>query len=242
MLKVSVFVAAAGFAASAMAAVPVAPAYGLLYEVSTDGSTWTRNLGVDVSTGSKDVFFRVSSFFTPGTQVTTAEGTGNAVVLARFTGTNKLTNFGNGFFGDLVTNYTREVPNGNAAFLQQSQVAGNRILGQTGTPLSFASQLFTTLPPTTLSTVIASGKITIGNNDLAAFVRTIVFTNNSFGAGTAAGLTFYHDGSPISKQSGVPINAGSAEFQFATIEVIPAPGAAALLGLGGLVVARRRRA
>ncbi|MBL8888293.1 MAG: hypothetical protein JNK16_16670 [Phycisphaerales bacterium] len=229
----------AGLATSALAQ---SASYGLRFEVSTDGSVWTQNLGVDVSSGSKDVFFRVSSFFTAGTQITTAEGTGNAVALARFTGTNTFTNFGNGFYGDLVTSYTRTLPNGNAAFLQQSQVAGNRILGQTGTPLSFASQLFTTLPPTTLVTEIASGKITIGNNTAQAFVRTIVFTNNSFGAGAAAGLTFYHDGSPISKQSGVPVNAGSPEFQFATIEVIPAPGAAALLGLGGLAFARRRRA
>lgn len=228
----------AGLATSALAQ---SASYGLRFEVSTDGSAWTQNLGVDVSTGSKDVFFRVSSFFTAGTQVTTAEGTGNAVALARFTGSNTLTNFGNGFYGDLVTSYTRTVSNGNAAFLQQSQVAGNRILGQASTPLSFASQLFTTLPPTTLVTEIAAGKITIGNNDVAAMVRTIVFTNNSFGAGATPGLTFYHDGSPISKQTGVPVNAGSPEFQFATIEVIPAPSAAALLGLGGLVASRRRR-
>ncbi|MBN8598618.1 MAG: LPXTG cell wall anchor domain-containing protein [Planctomycetes bacterium] len=39
----------------------------------------------------------------------------------------------------------------------------------------------------------------------------------------------------------MPVNAGSPEFQFATIEVIPAPAGAALLGLGGLVAARRRR-
>lgn len=240
MLKGFICMAAvAGLATSALAQ---SASYGLRFEVSTDGSTWTQNLGVDVSTGSKDVYFRVSSFFTAGTQITTAEGTGNAVALARFTGSNVLTNFGNGFYGDLVTSYTRTLPNGNAAFLQQSQSAGNRILGQSGTPLSFASQLFTTLPPTTLVTEIASGKITIGNNDVAAMVRTIVFTNNSFGAGSAAGLTFYHDGSPISKQSGAPVNAGSPEFQFATIEVIPAPSAAALLGLGGLAAMRRRRA
>ncbi|MBL8876290.1 MAG: LPXTG cell wall anchor domain-containing protein [Phycisphaerae bacterium] len=45
----------------------------------------------------------------------------------------------------------------------------------------------------------------------------------------------------VQKRSGVPVNAGSPEFQFATIEVIPAPAGAALLGLGGLVAARRRR-
>jgi len=234
------FVAVAGLATGALAQ---SASYGLLYEVSTDGNTWTRNLNVDVSTGSKDVFFRVSSFFTAGVQVTTAEGTGNALAMARFTGSNRITNFGNGFYGDLVTNYQRDVSNGNAAFLQQSQSAGNRILGQAGTATSFASQLYTILPLTPLFvTQIASGKITIGNSDPAAFVRTLIFSNNSFGAGATPGLTFYHDGSLISKQSGVPINAGSPDFQFATIEVVPAPGAAALLGLGGLVVARRRRA
>lgn len=236
------FVCLAAIAGAATGALAQTSSYGLLYEVSTDGTSWTRNLNVDVGSGAKDVFFRVSSFFSVGTQVTTAEGTGNALAIARFTGTNKLTNFGNGFAGDLVTNYQRDLPNGNAAFLQQSQSAGNRIQGQVGTPLSFASQLLTTLPGSPVYvTQIASGKITIGNNLPQAMVRTIVFTNNTFGSGATAGLTFYHDGSPISKQSGVPVNAGSPEFQFATIEVIPAPAGAALLGLGGLVAARRRR-
>ncbi|MBX3390112.1 MAG: hypothetical protein KF691_11755 [Phycisphaeraceae bacterium] len=235
------FAAVAGLATGALA--QSAPSYGLLFEVSTDGSTWTRNLNVDVSTGAKSVLFRVSSFFTEGTQVTTADGTGNAVAVARFTGSNVMTNFGNGFNGDLVTAYQRDLPNGNAAFLQQSQSGGNRILGQAGTPLSFASQLFTTLPDNPIYVQqIASGSIVIGNNTLAAFVRSIVFTNNTFGSGSAAGLTFYNAASPISKQSGVPSNAGSPEFLFATIDVIPAPSAAALLGLGGLVAARRRRA
>ncbi|MGH7243539.1 MAG: hypothetical protein ACREJD_09005 [Phycisphaerales bacterium] len=241
MLKVFFGLAAvAGLATSALA--QSAPSYGLLFEVSTDGSTWTRNLNVDVSSGSQNVFFRVSSFFTAGTQVTTADGTGNAVTLARFTGSNLITNFGNGAVGDQVTLYQRDISNGNAAFLQQSQNAFGRVLGQAGTPLSFASQLFTTLPPTTNITQIASGSITIGNLSAGAMVRTITFTNNTFGSGATPGLTFYNGASPVNKQSGVPSNAGSAEFQFATIEVIPAPGAAALLGLGGVAFARRRRA
>lgn len=242
MLKGFVCIAAvAGLATGALA--QSAPSYGLLFEVSTDGSTWTRNLNVDVSSGAKSVLFRVSSYFTEGMQVTTADGTGNAVALARFTGSNVMTNFGNGFNGDLVTSYQRDLSNGNAAFLQQSQSAGNRILGQAGTPLSFASQLFTSLPGSPIYvSQIASGSITIGNNTAGAMVRTIVFTNNSFGSGATAGLTFYNEASPVSKQSAAPSNAGSAQFLFATIEVVPAPGAAALLGLGGLVAARRRRA
>ncbi|MBX3379799.1 MAG: PEP-CTERM sorting domain-containing protein [Phycisphaeraceae bacterium] len=241
MLKGLVFVAAAaGLATSALAVVPVDPSYGLLFEVSTDGSNWTRDLGVDVSSGAKSVFFRVSSFFTPGTQVTTPDGTSNAVVFARFTGSNSMSNFGSGQNGDLVTNYQRDVPNGNAAFLQQSQSGGKRIFGQAGTPLSFASQLLLTLPTEPVfMTQIASGKITIGNNNLGAMVRTIVFTNNTFGSGATPGLSFYRDGS---QQTGAPDNAGAPEFLFATIEVVPAPGAMALLGLGGLVAARRRRA
>lgn len=237
MLKGMILLAGvAGLATGALAQ----SSYGLLFEVSTDGSTWTRNLNVDVSGGAQSVYFRVSSFFTEGTSVTTADGTSNAVAFARFTGSNSLSNFGIGFNGDLVTQYQRDVPNGNAAFLQQSQSGSKRILGQAGTPLSFASQLLLTLPDSPVyMSQIASGRITIGNNNPGAMVRTIVFTNNTFGSGATPGLTFYREGS---QQTAAPNNAGSPDFQFATIEVIPAPAATALLGLGGLVAARRRRA
>lgn len=233
-------VALAGLAGSALAQTP---SYGLLFEVSSDGSTWTRTANVDVTSGAKSLQFRISSYFTAGTQVTTAEGTGNALAFTRFTGSNILQNFGASFSGDLVTSYQRDVPNGNAAALQQSQTASGRVLGQAGTPLSFASQLYTTLPANPVYiTQIFSGSITIGNGNAAAWVRTITLTNNTFGAGSAPGLTFYHDGSLVSKQSGAPINAGAAEMLFATINVVPAPAATALLGLGGLVATRRRRA
>ncbi|MBS0187686.1 MAG: hypothetical protein JSS51_06425 [Planctomycetes bacterium] len=230
-------------AASAGSAMAQTPSYGLLFEVSSDGSTWTRTANVDVSSGAKSLLFRVSSYFSAGTQVTTAEGTGNALAFTRFTGSNILQNFGASFSGDLVTSYQRDVSNGNAAALQQSQTAAGRVLGQAGTPLSFASQLYSTLPSNPVyMTQIFSGSITIGNGNAAAWVRTITFTNNTFGAGSTAGLTFYHDGSLIAKQSGAPDNAGAPEMLFATINVVPAPAATALLGLGGLVATRRRRA
>lgn len=50
-------IAVAGLAASAQAA-----SYGLLFEVSGDGGmTWSQNLNVDVTSGSKNVNFRISA-------------------------------------------------------------------------------------------------------------------------------------------------------------------------------------
>lgn len=217
-------IAVAGLAASAQAA-----SYGLLFEVSGDGGmTWSQNLNVDVTSGSKNVNFRISAYFQDGVTVN-----GNqAVAFNRFTGSNLITNWGSGFAGDQLLSYTRDVPQGNAAILSSSQTPGGRVLGN-GTALSFASQILLALPATpTYVTQILSGQIKIGNNVPGAFVRTISLQNNSLSA-----LNFYGAGSTTAGPA-----LGDLVHSTAVINVIPAPASLALVGLGGLVAARRRRA
>lgn len=76
--------------------------------------------------------------------------------------------------------------------------------------------------------------LVVGNNDLRTPQNGVVNPNFSLldtfnGLTTAAGYTF-------NRQIGA-----DDEVYRITFEVVPAPGAAALLGLGGLVAARRRR-
>ena len=47
---------------------------------------------------------------------------------------------------------------------------------------------------------------------------------------------------PVASWSGTTFSAGSYQIDLRGVEFIPAPGAAVLLGLGGLVATRRRRA
>jgi hypothetical protein len=66
----------------------------------------------------------------------------------------------------------------------------------------------------------------------------LTFKNKTFGSGSTKGLTFYHDASAANKQSGQP-DEPRTDLE-ASINVIPAPGAASLI-FAGAVVARRRR-
>ncbi|MEQ8770136.1 MAG: hypothetical protein RIB60_06465 [Phycisphaerales bacterium] len=70
-----------------------------------------------------------------------------------------------------------------------------------------------------------------------------IATEAGGGAWTLSGDLF---GGAISKLSLVSGNPGSqatyADFSFVSLNAVPTPGAAALLGLGGLALARRRRA
>ena len=219
-----VAIAVAGLAASAQAA-----SYGLLFEVSGDGgANWTQNLNVNVTNGAAIVQFRISAYFQEGVTVN-----GNqAVAFNRFTGSNIITNWGSGFAGDQLQSYQRDVSGGNAAVLSTSQSAAGRILGNT-TSLSFASQLLLSLPANPVFvTQILSGQIRIGNSAPNAWVRTIELKNN-----TLTTLTFYGAGSTSAGPA-----LGDLVHSTATINVIPTPASLALIGLGGLVAARRRRA
>lgn len=217
-------IAVAGLAASAQAA-----SFGLLFEVSGDGgANWTQNLNVDVTSGAATVKFRISAYFQDGVTVN-----GNqAVAFNRFTGSNFISNWGSGFAGDQLQSYTRDVSSGNAALLTSTQSPAGRTLGN-ATPLSFASQLLLVLPGTPVYvTQILSGQIRIGNSAPGSFVRTIELRNN-----TLSTLSFYGQGSTT---AGAAL--GDLVHSTATINVIPTPATAALIGLGGLVAARRRRA
>ena len=213
----------AGLAAAASAD------WGLKFEV-WNGAGWANT--TNASLGSV-LQVRVGSYFTDGTMVTTADGTGQALDLNRFTGSNKFMNFSAG--QDVIQNLVRTMPSGNPALLTNT---GNGIVGST-LATSFASQLILTpLDPTPVYyREIYTGEIKIGDGS----VRTLTWTSNSFGVSPSTkGLTFYNAGSLTNKITGQPD--GNPTFLAATIQVVPAPSAAALLGLGGLAIARRRRA
>jgi hypothetical protein len=188
---------------------------------------------VNVAPGAT-VKFRFGAYFDAGTQVTTTDGTGNALALNRFTGSNQFSNFA---AGDAFQAIVRTSTAGNAALIA---TAGGTI-GGTGIT-SFGGQLLLDVsglvgnPQTYYQ--IYTGEINLGDANLA--LRTLVFSNKTFGSGSTKGLTFYHDASQANKQSGQP-ETGREDIT-ASINVIPTPASLALIGLGGLVAARRRRA
>ncbi len=77
--------AAAALAVSAAATLAwnAGAAWGLRYEVSKDGVDWSTSVAANPG---ETVQFRMLSYFDIGTKITTADGTGNARALNRFTG------------------------------------------------------------------------------------------------------------------------------------------------------------
>ncbi len=70
-----------------------------------------------------------------------------------------------------------------------------------------------------------------------------IATEAGGGAWTIAGDLFGGEISSLSLVSGNPgKKAKYADFSFVSLNAVPAPGSAALMGLGGLAIARRRRA
>jgi hypothetical protein len=242
--------AIAGIAASANAA------WGYKYQVNT-GSGWVNAATVNVTGGSVNVQFRLVAFADAGTLSSLAlpggadpASTNQVVAFARYTGSEKFTNFGSGANGDMLNaGMTRgEMTSSGTTYLSNSFSGGSLIVGGT-TATSFASQLLLSGPlsaftPSTggipdLEWVIRVGSIKIGNNTVAAQNRVITFTNNTrTGPGTwyrdalVNGANDVNAGAPV----GSPVNLDG------TITVIPTSGSLALVGLGGLVAARRRRA
>lgn len=216
----------AGLAAGANAA------WGLKFEV-WDGGAWVSNV---VANAGDTVKFRFGAYFDANSApvITTADGTGTAQALTRFTGSNQGTGFA---AGDKFQNVVRTISSGNAALVQ---IAGATI-GTTAVT-SFGSQLFLADVPFETYKEIYVGEVKLDGGTAA---RVITIMNKTFGSGNTAGLTFYNNASPVNKQSGAPQAGGPARADMnatITIEEIPAPGSLALLGLGGLVAARRRRA
>ncbi|MBN8598615.1 MAG: PEP-CTERM sorting domain-containing protein [Planctomycetes bacterium] len=217
-------VAVAGLAAGANAA------WGLKFEV-WDGSAWTSSVNVAANSVVK---FRFGAYFDADSApvITTADGTGTAQALTRFTGSNQATGFA---AGDVFQNVTRTISSGNPALIQ---VAGATI--GTSAVTSFGSQLFLADIPFETYKEIYIGEVKIGADGTE---RQIQIKNKTFGSGNTAGLTFYNTASLVNKQSGAPQTSGPGRLDLiASINVVPAPSALALIGLGGLVAARRRRA
>lgn len=220
-------VACASFAAVLVSSVAGA-AWGLKFEVSSDaGATWTN--AVNALPG-QTIAFRFGGYFDVGTQVTTADGTGSALAVSRFTGSNQFTGF---VAGDSIFNVVRTATTGEVPIVQ---VSGNTI--GTASVTSFAGQLFLGPLPTPPQTYyqIYVGEIKVSASNFTP--RVLTFTNKTFGSGNTKGLTFFHDGSPTNKQSG-PSTEPRTDLE-ASISVIPAPGTLAILGVASVLLRRRR--
>jgi hypothetical protein len=218
---VSVLISALVLSASAHAA------WGLKFEVSSDGgATWSN--GVNALPG-QTIAFRFGSYFDVGTKVTTADGTGNAMALNRFTGSLQFTNYGS---GDSFFRLNRTSTSGSAAILATS--AGT--IGGTAIT-SFAGQLLLTLPsaPQTYYQLVV-GEIKLSSANFTP--RVLTFKNKTFGSGSTKGLTFYNDASPTNKQSGQP-DEPRTDLE-ASINVIPTPASLTVLGVAGVLLRRRR--
>ncbi|MBY0114227.1 MAG: PEP-CTERM sorting domain-containing protein [Phycisphaerales bacterium] len=220
---IAAVVGIAGLAAAANAA------WGLKFEVFDNVSaSWKSSVNANPGDIVK---IRFGAYFDVGTKVTTGDGTGNAVALNRFTGSNQITNLG---AGDVIQNLVRTSSSGNPAL---TQVAGNTI-GTTAVT-SFGGQLLLNLPAAAETYYqIFTGEVKV----VSGTVRSMVFQNKTFGSGNTKGLTFYHDASPSNKQSAAPDDTAGRFDLTASINVVPTPASMALIGLGGLVAARRRRA
>lgn len=205
-------------------------AWGLKFEV-WDGSSWVSNVVADPGSVVK---FRFGAYFDPDSPpvITTADGTGTAQALTRFTGSNKATGFA---AGDVFQNVVRTITSGSSAIV----TINGSIIGTTAVT-SFGSQLFLGDVPFEPYKEVYNGEIKLSATFLAPRVITIM--NNTFGSGSTPGLTYYNSASPVNKQSGAPQAGGPGRIDMnATIEIIPAPASLAIVGLGGFVAARRRR-
>lgn len=239
--------AIAGIAASANAA------WGFKYQFNT-GSGWTSAATVDVSGGAATVQFRVVAYADAGTLSSLApaaggSGSNEVVAFARYTGSEKFSNFGAAANGDMLNaGMTRgDMSSGGSTYLSSSLSGGALIVGGT-TATSFASQLLlagalAAYCPSSggtpdLEWIIRAGSIKVGNSILAAQNRLITFSNNN-----RTSNTWYRDSIVNGVQdvnAGAPV--GQASDVAGILMVIPTPGSLALVGLGGLVAARRRRA
>lgn len=197
--------------------------WGLQYDLSKDGVIWSS--GVNASSGDT-IRFRVGVYFDVGTKVTTADGTGNAMAVSRFTGSSRFTSF---LPGDVLQNVVRTASSGELPVVQTSG-------GVIGADLvtSFAGQVLTTLPaqPQTYYELLR-GEIKV-HSGVARFLDLI---NKTFGSGSTPGLLFYHDGSPSNLQSGVP---DTPRIDRTAYIFIPSSPSLGVLG-AALVVLRRRR-
>ncbi|MBY0111282.1 MAG: hypothetical protein K2Y21_00565 [Phycisphaerales bacterium] len=217
-MKLTVAASAAILVSSAAQA-----AWGLQYDLSKDGVTWAST--VNASSGDT-ISFRIGAYFDVGTKITTADGTGNAMAVGRFTGSSRFTSF---LPGDVLQNVVRTASSGEVPVVQTS----GGVIG-TSSVTSFAGQVLATLPaqPQTYYELLR-GELKV-HSGVARFLDLI---NKTFGSGSVPGLVFYHDGSPLNLQSGVP---DTPRFDRTAYIFIPSPPSLTMV-LGVAFAARRRR-
>ena len=215
------------FAVAAVAALSstARAAWGLRFEVSSDGVNWFSSIAANQG----DVIrFRMGSYFDAGTKIRTADGTGNALVLRRFTGQTRVDGFG---ANDLIQNLTVSLINNGASF---RTISGN-LIGTTSST-SFAQNVFLGALPAQpeFYSEIFRAEILAG----AGSPRLMTVMNNSYGTDLVPGLTYFHDASRTNKQYGVPSEPVDRTDITASIQVIPAP--ASVMAFVLLVHSRRR--
>ncbi|MBX3388045.1 MAG: hypothetical protein KF691_01175 [Phycisphaeraceae bacterium] len=201
-----------------VAAGSVRAAWGLKYEVSPNGTTWSSTIAAQ---SGDSVYFRMSAYFEPGTQVQTTNGIGNAIAFGRFQGQQIITNR---VAGDSVTDVVRVISSGGPTFPAVSSQPTSFLIGTTAAT-SWASQLLLTLDPyieaPEYSVVLLRGKITL-SWDLTP--RTLTIRNNVFGTGGFPGLRYYSDAQLSPIEFGPPTDSPNHTDFEATIDVSPAPG------------------
>lgn len=200
-------------------------AWGLKFEVSNDdGVPWRSSL---LASAGDTIKFRVGAYFDAGRMITTVDGTGQALWLNRFTGSNQWT----GINGDSISGLAMNMSSGNPQLLT---VSGGTV--GTTSPLSFGANLASSnLPESPIYySEIYSGFIKIANTP----VRGLVWGSKTFGTASVNGLTFYNAGSPTNKLPGTPDGVSTHLDAFI---FVPAPSTLAMVGLGSLAAVRRRR-
>ncbi|MBN8597795.1 MAG: hypothetical protein J0L78_08990 [Planctomycetes bacterium] len=187
-------------------------AWGLKFEVRlSESDPWSSAVNVPPVEGSV-VRFRFGAYFDPGAApvITTADGTGTAQALNRFTGSNQSVGFAP---GDVFQNLVRTISSGNPALLSNAGAT----IGTTAVT-SFGSQLFLADVPFEPYKEIYKGEVRLGSDPTG---RTITIRNKTFGSGNTAGLTFYSSASLVNKQSGAPQASGPARFDLnASINIV----------------------
>ncbi|MBX3388012.1 MAG: hypothetical protein KF691_01010 [Phycisphaeraceae bacterium] len=188
-------------------------AWGLKYEVSPNGVSWGPSIG---AVPGASVYFRMSAYFDPGTQVSSAGGVGNAMVFGRCTGQQKITGR---VPGDAVTNLVSLTQVTGVQFLALGTGASEYLIG-TNVATSFGGNVITDLAPylgsPQTSVPILQGKYTLGSDSTP---RTLVFKNSLFGNGTSPGLRFYSDAVLSPPELATPLdNPNHTDFN-ATIEL-----------------------
>lgn len=164
-------------------------AWGLKYEL-WNGSSWVPTI---MANAGDTVRFRIGAYFDVGTKITTADGTGNAMAVSRFTGSNEFTSF---LPGDGLQNVVRTASSGEVSIVQTS----GGVIGTTSIT-SFAGQSLATLPPQPQTYYeLLQGEIKLGPSG----VLRLLLRNKTFGSGSTPGMRFYHDGSPVNLQSAMP--------------------------------------